>query len=68
MFLQQDLEGLDIYNQIYHIECFTSGLTLNFKVNDHGHNNGIYLFVFPDINLVGINRKITFLSPSGDIN
>ena len=46
----------------YHIEFVTSCLTLNFKVIGQGHNIGIYFFTFPDINLVGIDTKITFLS------
>ena len=41
------------------IECVTSCLNLNFKVKVQGHNINIF---FPDINLVEIDTKVTFLS------
>ena len=36
--------------------------TLNFEVKGHGNNIDIYFLEFPDINLVDMNTKMTFLS------
>ena len=36
-------------------------IIFDLEFQGQGHNIGIYFFEFPDINLVGVDTKITFL-------